>query len=149
MAGKPQKQLPLCEVNEYGVEFKTGQKVRFHYIRNTEKSPRLGSRFGQDIEPVGRYLLHNPNPGDIPKGWETGEVTFNNPLVLQLTTDEQHIYGEGGWKAQLHRAYKRKRSALSCKLKAEGFDGIVTCDNDGYTREIVDLAPVKCAKKRS
>lgn len=140
------ERLALCEIVEYGKHFATGRPVRFRYVRGTEKAPNYGSRFGQDIEPAGRYLLHNPDPGDLPPRMEAGEVAFENPLVLRLSTDG-NTYGPNGWKARLARAYKAKRKQLTCKLRAVGFDGIVTCDKYG-TMEIVDLRPVPCGRRR-
>jgi hypothetical protein len=134
-------ELVLCEVEEEGVEFVTGQPVAFRYVRNTEKSGHYGSRFGQDIEPAGRYLLHREE-GKPPKGWESGEIHFESPLVLKLTTDED-IYGPNGWKARLSRAFGGKKGkSLSKAILKAGFDGIVTCGNDD-TREIVDLTVIK------
>lgn len=43
--------LGLARVTESGVVFMTGRPVTFRYVRNTQKSPNLGARFGQDIEP--------------------------------------------------------------------------------------------------
>lgn len=138
----PPVNLPLCRTVEYGKVFETGKPVRFRFIRGTEKAPRYGARFGQDIEPAGRYLVHNPNPGQLPPRMEKGTIAFRNPIVLQLSTDG-NTYGPNGWKAQLQRAFKAKRKALTCKLRAAGYDGIVTCDKYG-TSEIVDLRPVSC-----
>lgn len=138
--------LALCEVREYGKTFATGKPVRFKYLRGTEKAPNFGPRFGQDIEPTGKYLLHNPQGESWvegnPRRWEAGEVAFENPLVLRLSTDGD-TYGPNGWKARLCQAFKAKRKALACKLRRAGYDGIVTCD-DGGTREIVDLRVVSC-----
>ena len=53
--------VELARVDEHGVHFETGVPVTFPFIRNTEKSPRVVG-FGQDIEPHGRYLLHNSIP---------------------------------------------------------------------------------------
>ncbi len=138
----PDDDLAICAVKEEGVEFRTGQPVSFHYIRNTERAGHYGSRFGQDIEPAGRYLLHREEDYKLTRGWEQGDITFENPLVLRLTTDED-IYGPNGWKARLSRAFGNKKGkSLSKALLRAGYDGIVTCgDND--TREIVDLTVIK------
>lgn len=146
MKRKSPSALPLCKVTEYGKTFETGRPVQFRYLRNTEPAPNFGPRFGQDIEPAGRYLLHNPNPGDLAPHWEKGQIAFKNPLVLQLSTGE-NVYGPNGWKAHLQRTFKAKRKALSCKLLKAGYDGIVTCDEYG-TREIVDLQPLAAVCKR-
>lgn len=139
--------LDLCVSREYGTVFETGRPVRFRFVRNTEKSPYMGERFGQDVEPRGRYLLHNPDPGDLPRKWEAGEVEFQKPLVLKMVSGgrDEPIYGPQGWKARLSRSFGgRKGKWLSCHLRKLGYDGIVTCDGDAYTREIVDLRVVEC-----
>ncbi len=139
--------LELATSDEYGVHFETGAPVTFRYVRNTEKSPNLGAKYGQDIEPAGRYLLHNPDPGRLARGWEAGSLTFRNPLVIPLTGDRNAIYGPTGWKARLHTATGLTGQALSKRLVAIGYDGIVTVDPDGYTREIVDLTSFAGMKK--
>jgi hypothetical protein len=126
----------LATATEYGVRFATGVPVTFRFIRNPEQSPRLGAAFGQDIEPHGRYLLHNPT--HVPPGWQSGTVTFRSPLVIALSTDPDRIYGASGWKARLVEATGKKGAALSRHL-AKTYDGIVTVDG-GNTAEIVDLA---------
>ena len=141
--------LPTCRAVEYGVTFETGKPVTFKYLRNTERAPNFGPRFGQDIEPVGRYLVHNSNPGELPARWERGTVTFRRPLVLPLSLDPEQIYGPRGWKALLRDHFKARGRRLSCKLRALGYDGIVTCDRDGSTREIVDLQPIACGLRTS
>lgn len=123
-----------------GRHFETGRPVEFRYVRNTEKAPNFGSRFGQDIEPHGRYMVHNENPGDQPHGWETGTHRFENPLVIRwgTTTGEEH-----GWKRKLSNAFGGKKGkALSTALQRHGHDGIVTVDHHHGTpdvREIVAL----------
>jgi hypothetical protein len=140
--------LALCRTTEFDVRFETGLPVRFRFVRSVEKSPNFGPMYGQDIEPVGRYMLHNPDPRELPPTWETGMVSFYNPLVLALSTDDR-IYGPNGWKARLVKVFGSRRKALSCKLRRLGIDGIVTCDSDNRgrisgTREIVDLTSVRC-----
>lgn len=131
--------LDLARTDEHGVHFETGVPVTFKFLRNTEKSPHVGASYGQDIEPHGRYLLHNPDPDrSPPTRWETGTVTFKSPLVIPLSGDRDAIYGPIGWKARLRDATGKKGAALSRYL-AKRFDGIVTVDAYG-TSEIVDLA---------
>ncbi len=133
--------VELTTTDEHGVHFETGVPVTFAFMRNTEKSPRVGATFGQDIEPHGRYLLHDPG-SPPPSRWETGTVTFKSPLVIPLTGDRAAIYGPAGWKARLHAATGKKGAALSRYLAAQGFDGIVTVDAYG-TSEIIDLSRFK------
>jgi NUDIX domain len=143
--------LGLVEVDELGVRFATGEPVTFPYMHSTESAPYLGAQYGQDVEPAGFYLLsdtsraaEHPTPG-----WEYGEISFQSPLVLAMTTTDdpmEPVYGPNGWKARLHRAYGLGGADLSRALLADGYDAIVTVwvqgDQPGGTREIVDLRPV-------
>lgn len=130
--------VELASTDEYGVHFETGVPVTFPFIRNTEKSSHFGAQFGQNIEPHGRYLLHNAPGNTPPRGWVIGMVTFKSPLVIPLSGDRNAIYGSSGWKARLRDATGKTGAALSRHL-AKRFDGIVTVDQ-GDTSEIVDLS---------
>jgi hypothetical protein len=142
----PEQSIVLSKLGR----FETGRPVKFRYMRSTERAPFLGSRFGQDIEPAGRYLLEDDHgahehPQD---GWEYGWVEFDSPLVIPFTAapDEPH-YGPAGWKATLSRAYGGKTGrALTKAIRADGYDSIVTVWLQGgrpsYTKEIVDLGVV-------
>jgi len=132
--------LQLTAARQAGRHFETGRPVEFRYVRNTERAPHMGSRFGQDIEPHGRYMVHNEDPGDVPRGWETGTHRFENPIVMRwgTTTGEPH-----GWKHRLSSAFGGKKGkALSAALRRRGHDGIVTVDEfqgQPDVREIVAL----------
>jgi hypothetical protein len=140
MGNKTVLDVELAQADEYGAHFETGVPVTFKFLRNTEKSPYIGASYGQDIEPHGRYLLHNPDPARTPsRSWEKGTVTFKSPLVIPLAGDPGAIYGSTGWKARLREATGKTGAALSRYL-ARRFDGIVTVASDGGTSEIVDLA---------
>ena len=133
-------ELGLATTTEDGVLFTTGRAVAFQFVRNLEKSPNMGATYGQDLEPHGRYLLHRADTtGAAPRGWETGWVAFASPLVIRLTDDPENIYGPTGWKARLSRHYRATGAALARALTRAGFDGVVTVDDAGTTREIVDL----------
>lgn len=136
--------MGLTEVEEYGVRFKTGEPVTVRFVRNTKKAPNFGPTYQQDIEPAGRYLIHNPEPGDLPMQWERGEVRFSNPLVLEFNERGEMAYDKDSWKAYLSRKYGGKKGkALSRAIKRDGYDGIVTVQQTSrgarYTGEIVDL----------
>lgn len=140
--------LAFASVIEQGVLFETGTPVTFRFLRNTEKSGYFGSTYQQDIEPAGRYMIHNADPGQVARGWETGVVSFENPLVILLTTGDE-IYGPLGWKARLRDVFGETGVDLSHRLLAEGWDGIVTVGEFTHrgrttrdTREIVDLRPL-------
>lgn len=133
--------LSPAEATEYGVYFATAEPVTFHYVRNTERAPNFGSRFQQNIEPAGRYLLHGEKRKP-PRGWEQGDVTFRRPLVI-LFSEGGAVYGPGSWKARLHRHYDRRGRALSRAIRRDGYDGVVTVDGPTSTREIVDLTGIR------
>jgi len=146
-SGKPSKPH-LASATEAGVTFETGKPVTFPMIRNTEKAPRrkkdADDPYQQAIEPHGRYLLHDSagsaKSGNVPQGWESGEVTFKNPLVVtQNTGDGERIYDSNSWKKRLAEQYRKKGKALSAEIAMAGHDGIVTVDERGNTSEIVDL----------
>lgn len=135
-------------VVEYGVRFETGVPVTVRYLRNTRPSPKPGptDQYQQRIEPAGRYMIHNPDPGRISPGWESGMVRFESPLVIPLNSaPDEPVYGPSSWKAELSRAYKGKTGkALSRAIVRSGYDAIVTVTLDKHcrpidTREIVDL----------
>jgi hypothetical protein len=134
------KALPLRIGFEYGLEFETLKPVCFLAVRNTENALYFGSRFQQDIEPAGLYMLHNSDPGDLAPGWVSFRQCFVAPLVLALTmSSDGPIYGPHSWKASLHRVYHKTGKALRNTLVRDGFDGIITIDRDGFSREIVAL----------
>lgn len=133
------QQFPEGMLGKTGI-FETGTPASFEYIRNTEKSPYMGERFGQDIEPAGRYLSYKEpsvNMESMPNTWETGQVSFNNPLVVN--------FGEGygtptNWKKMVSESFGGKTGKdLSKAVANAGYDGIVTVDKYG-TSEIVDLS---------
>lgn len=130
--------LGLCRCVEHGTVFETGLPVTFPFIHNTEKSPQMGALFGQDVEPVGRYLLHVPPRPETPQGWVRGEVSFRKPLVLWLSLDGA-VYGPTGWKARLAQHFGKHGRALTTRLRTLGFDGVVTCASGTETSEIVDM----------
>jgi hypothetical protein len=115
----------------------------FHYIRNKEKAPYMGSRFGQDIEPKGKYIgimsrkdiesFINYLPEKLRKNYETGIVEFKNPLFIE----------HENWKLVLSKMYgNKKKRKLSIAIINDGYDGIITLDKHGIV-ETVDLASFK------
>ena len=139
--------LPQVEVAEQGRLFRTGTPVEFRYVRSTARAPYFGGRYQQDIEPHGRYLLHNEDPGDLARDWETGLVRFAAPLVIAFNVCESGAYDECSWKAQLLAVYRRRGLALSRAILHDGFDAVVTVGTHRGqpvdTREIVDLSVVR------
>jgi len=136
--------LPLTFISG----FKTGSPVTFTYLRNPAKAPNMGSRFGQDIEPSGFYVIAADSDaiaeGAKERGWLVGKMTFMKPLVLAWGG-----YGPDGWKQKLSDACGgRKKGSLTRFLLAQGFDGIVTI-NRGDTSEIVSLKGTSTIKTAS
>lgn len=156
-----QQDLPHMSIDVYGRHFETGVPVEFRYVRNNESAPDFGSRYQQDIEPAGRYLTHNEDPGSEDylaemrrRGWEYGLAKFENPLVITFNTKKQINYDEHSWKAALSRKFGGfTGEALARAIVGQGYDGIVTVHaNDKgeplYVSEIVDLTGfVKQAQK--
>lgn len=113
------------------LHFETGKEVLLSYLRNTEKAPDMGSRFGQDIEPAGRYVIVDELGQDAPPGWEKKAQILYNPLVLDWKD----------WKQRLSSFYNGATGKkLSAALMEDGFDSIVTIDGQNVS-EIVLLKP--------
>lgn len=131
----------LAETEERGKEFKTGKAITFEYIRNIQKAPDMGKRFQQNIEPAGRFMQTKPRTFKPMANMESGEVTFENPLVIEFNTGtEKTAYDENNWKARLSKAFDNKTGAeLSKAIIDAGYDGIITIGQHGETSEIVDL----------
>jgi hypothetical protein len=132
----------LAETTEYGVHFKTGMPVVVRFVRNAGKAPPPlpGDPYQQRIEPAGRYMVHNPDPGKLTSGWLQGTVTFESPLVLAFNAEQNRYYDDGSWKKQLERFFRKRGRSLSRAVFRAGYDGIVTVMPDtNDTREIVDL----------
>jgi len=132
-----------------GVLFETGLPVTFRAMRNTAPSVYMGSRFGQDIEPAGTFMLLDDaenwkDPAAQLEGWVFFEQTFFSPLVIAMVADDSSntpSYGPLGWKRRLSEAFGGRTGVeLTQAILAAGHDGIVTVGparND--VREIVDL----------
>lgn len=136
----PLDDLDLAECTVDGITFKTGKPVTFRYARHSSGASRqfnFGTRFGQDIEPAGRYMNFAAKGDNLEiPGLETGRQHFDNPLVLYWDG-----YGSDGWKARLSRHFRgKKHKALSTAIKRAGYDGIVTVARDyNHPSEIVVL----------
>jgi hypothetical protein len=120
----------------------TGKPVKFTYLRNPEKSINAGSRFQQDIEPAGRYLIEKSPVAEVPPNWETGTIRFETPLVVSFNSKNEMRYDENSWKHALSQKYGKTGKALSLAIAQDGHDGIITVLN-GETQEIVDLSAFK------
>ena len=121
-------------------------QFKLQYARRKGKSPDMGEAFGQHIEPHGRYLTERDPHGNYPEDlYETGEVSFKNPLHVPYGTE----YSEGhNWKHELPGRFGGATGRkLSKKIVAAGHDAVVTHDVDG-TREIVDLTGLRGSKRQ-
>ena len=140
-AGTKIKAEPIVRMHEVPIDF--------DYIHNAEKSPNMGSRFGQDVEPHGRYIQQKPSTwrGDeierqIVPQTSSGSVRFNKPYVLDVGAG----YGEPtNWKNVLSKQYGGlKGRELSEALIKDGYDGVITFGpKHGATSEVVDLTTFK------
>lgn len=123
--------------------FRTGKSVTFQFRRNTESSKGHGvdpKRFQQNIEPAGRYmnLLTVPKE-DLPDNFESGKITFKNPLVVPFNVEKSGMYDDNSWKSLLHNHYGESGGELSKEISNDGYDGIITV-REGRPLEIVDIS---------
>ena len=108
------------------------ESVMFTYLKNPEKSPKLGDKYGQDVEPVGYYVTQKQHDFKI-KGWLEGTAVLNNPLYIKVSDDTLVQ-----WKYDLSSQYGNKKGKLLTKeLMKNGYDGIITVYDDGDTGEII------------
>jgi hypothetical protein len=139
--------LLTVEFKENGLIFKTGVPVIIPYIRSKHSAENFGSKFQQDIEPAGRYVIMNANPGELSSQWVKGTATFKNPLVIAFHSEPEkceRYYDDNSWKKRLSQVFKGKTGkALSLAIVRKGHDAIITVyTHEGkavYTKEIVDL----------
>jgi len=111
-------------------------------LKNKEKAPNLGSRFGQDVEPTGYYAIKketdffdgNPN-------YETVSVNYEKPLLIPVSEDSLV-----SWKYDLFQKEKAKGKFLTNKLLKQGYDIIITQYENGDTGEIIVLDANKINK---
>jgi len=134
-------QVGTTTVTEGGVIFRTDRPVTFRFVHNNEPAPKIvGDPFKQSVEPAGFFCLHVAGDATPPRGWTSGMMHFNRPLVLARDYDG-NIYGPTGWKTRLSIASGgKKKKALSSWLLRQGYDGVVTVSG-GETSEIVALHP--------
>ena len=137
----PKLRVNLSNVTESGGHFETGVPVTFKYVHNTASytallgkkgKPPIDSPYGRGYEPSRQYLtVVGRHPAERRSEMEYGEVTFNNPLVI----DNDSL----NWKKQLSDSFGGKTGKyLSEAVIQAGYDGIVTTEN-GHTSEVVNL----------
>ena len=131
----------------------SGKPFEFFSIRNKEKAPRLGTQFGQDVEPSGKYISQStPDAAkNLDARFEKKAVRFENPLVVEFGGE----YGTAtNWKNVLSSQYGGKTGKeLSQAIRDAGYDGIVTVEpakgpnRPASTSEIVDISSLKPKKQ--
>lgn len=92
----------------------------------------MGSRYGQDVEAKGTYVLEKDFDGPVNKPWIEGRANIKNPLIININDDTLISY-----KYDLAKQYKAKGKRLTEKLMSKGCDAIVTLDEKGQTGEII------------
>lgn len=107
-----------------------GEPMVLDIVKNPEKAPYMGSRFGQDVEPTGTYVLKSW--GKTPEGWLEGKVTIQKPLIIDVNDNTLVSY-----KIDLAKQYKAKGKMLTQKLMNKGYDALITRKPDGDFGEIV------------
>ena len=127
--------IPIYEdINEV-----SENNMKIAYMKNKGKTDYFGSRYGQNIEPAGEYMIlddmykERPDKYMLPD-YEYGFITFKHPLILDFidTTDK-------GWKRTLSNMYGGKiKKNLSKAIMKDGYDAIVTISDYGV-EEIVNL----------
>jgi hypothetical protein len=110
-------------------------EFKFTFLKNPEKAPNFGSKFGQDVEPSGFFCVKKNNDFN-PPNWYSGEAILKNPLYIKV--DENSLIT---WKYELAKKYKKKKQSLTNQLIKDGYDGIVTLYSDGSTGEIILFKP--------
>lgn len=129
---------PSPVATDHALASRPSASMQMSFIRNPVSSTQhvAGNDFGQDVEPSGRYLTESA--GVVPDGWESGTVTFSNPLHMNWG-DSGSYDDDDNWKRRLSAHYGGQTGpSLSQAVRADGYDAIVTHDKYG-TSEIVDL----------
>ncbi len=110
----------------------------FEYGHNPQSAPNFGSQYGQDIEPAGKYmvLITPENSVRLPH-WTYGKHTFRNPLIISFGG----MYAEeSNWKKKLQQQSGATGAKLSKILAEQGYDGIITLDENDEISEMVDIS---------
>lgn len=136
------EQLPKSEENSNLAKYSLEQgKHKYTFIRNTEKAPKAtpDDRFGQKIEPAGKYMtISTPDnaqrfmsqPGL--QNYETGTIEFKNPLIIEQGESTR------AWKDRLSKQYGGKKGKeLTQALVKDGYDGIITLEENGEPSEVI------------
>lgn len=112
-------------------------KLTMTYVKvKGQNTQYYGSTFGQDIEPKGEYMSMDTLKGTNKiAGYEYGTIKFENPLIVDYKNT-----GATGWKKDLSDKYKGLTGKkLSNAIIKDGYDAIITKDEDNNFMEIVNL----------
>ena len=103
-------------------------------MHNKDKSPYMGSTYGQDVEPAGYYSIEFRDFNVLPNNYEKIEYTYSKPLIINVDDDSLI-----SWKYNLSNEYKATGKDLTKKLLNKGYDIIITKYPNGETGEIIIL----------
>ena len=101
-------------------------------IKNMESAPYMGSRFGQDVEVKGTYVLEKDFDSPVNTPWVEGKAEIKKPLMINVN-DETLI----SYKYELAKKYKAKGQKLTNKLMSLGYDALITVLPNKSTGEII------------
>lgn len=130
------KEIPMAKIRlmTESISFK-GKTL---LLKNMDKAPNMGSKYGQDVEPAGFYcLIYNENYQKNlleQPNYKLYSYDIHNPLIIDVTDNVI------SWKKELSEKYKAKGKSLSNKLIKEGYDCIITYDSKyNETGEVIIL----------
>ena len=132
----------ISEAKEDFSHITTGNHISLFYSRNLDSSKKYKTEqdVGRNIEPHGEYMNvdHKTPLKAMGSNWETGKITFKNPIVFDHKSTDSH-----GWKKDLSELCGGKTGkSLSDHIKNVGHDGIITKDKYGLC-ETVNLNGTK------
>lgn len=124
--------ITISKVEFFG-DKSMNEQIILPIMKNMVKAPNMGSKFGQDVEPSGTYVSHDDRKNKTPiDNYKLGKVTFNNPLIIDITDDTIITY-----KNKLSQQFKAKGKNLTNKLMEKGYDGLITRWPDGNYNELI------------
>lgn len=146
-AARQTKAAFMPEIENLGnQDIETGKPADVDFLRRKTSAtslmgmPDKDSPFDRGYEPSGRYMMAKPGDFSEMSHLETGNVKFQNPLVL----GEGQYGSPSSWKRKLSEQYGGKTGKeLSKAIIADGYDGVITTFVDGRGKtqsgEILDL----------
>lgn len=128
---------PILAKQGYELSRKEGGIITL--LKNKTKAPKMGSTYGQDVEPTGYYAIKKvTNIFDGNPEYETVKVAYSKPLFIDVTPEKLV-----SWKYELSHKYNAKGKRLTDKLLKEGYDIIITRYPEGDYGEIIVLDTTK------